>query len=478
MAAADRPRAGADAYDFSHDRIRDVAYEELSPPRRRLLHRRVAAALEQAHAAAPGDVSGQLAAHYEQAGLPDRAARCYWQAVEAARQRFAQRDVIALARRGLALVAQAPNSAEQQNFRLALSIALAGAITATAGILDAEVLDLFTEMQRLATDLGAKVQQYEAQRGLWGCYLNRLWITQACQQASENLVLARELQHPRCLRDAYCNMGLASFELGKFAEAVHFLEQAIAQGVPPETPPLLVFGFELGLEAPFFCASAEYLLGYPVRARRRVDTALATVRGLPDVFTRHITLIFACQAYQIARDFAAVEQTAREMIDLSRRYDLFGVDAEIFLEWSLAQQTYSPDAAARLHRHLEAYETGENYQLTYYLGLAAEAYAITGLHAEALALVDRSLTLVDRSGETFWRAELHRLRGVSLLALGVADGAADLQQALVIARDQGAGLLAMRSAGDLAELWQVQGRHEDARQLVAQVYGEFSADAA
>ena len=166
------------------------------------------------------------------------------------------------------------------------------------------------------------------------------------------------------------------------------------------------------------------------------------------------------------------------MIVLSGRSVLFGVDAEIFLEWSLAQQTHSPDAAARLHRHLEAYESGENYQLTYYLGLAAEAYAITGLHAEALALVDRSLTLVDRSGETFWRAELHRLRGASLLALGANDGAADLQQALVIARDQGAGLLAMRSAGDLARLWQAHGRLEAARQLVAQVYGEFSADAA
>lgn len=449
---------GSDAYDFSHDRIRDVAYGELSPPRRRLLHRRVAEALEQVHAAAPGDVIGQLAAHYEQAGLPDRAVRCYWQAVEAARQRYAQRDVIALARRGLDLLAQTPNSAEWQKVRLALSIALAGAITATAGILDAEVLDLFTTMQRLAVHLGDKVQQYEAQRGLWGCFLNRLWIPQACMQASENLVLARELQHPRCLRDAYCNMGLAAFEVGKFAEAVVFLEQAIAQAVPPATPPLLVFGFELGLDAPFFCASAEFLLGYPARARQRVDTALAHVRDLPDIYTRHMMLIFACQAYQIARDAVAVEQTAREMLDLSRRYDLFGVDAEIFLEWTLAQQTRAPDAAERLNHHLEAYQQGENYQLTYYFGLAAEAYAAAGLHGEALALIDRSLALVERSGETFWRAELHRLRGASLLALGVDDGEADLRRALVIARDQGARLLAMRSADDLARLWQAQGR--------------------
>ena len=47
MEAAHHPGASGDAYDFSHDRLRDVAYAELSRPRRRLLHRRVAEALLQ-----------------------------------------------------------------------------------------------------------------------------------------------------------------------------------------------------------------------------------------------------------------------------------------------------------------------------------------------------------------------------------------------------------------------------------------------
>ena len=64
---------GADAYDFSHDKLREVAYGSLSAARRRLLHRHVAQALETLHAAELDPVSHQVAAHYERAGLPEQA---------------------------------------------------------------------------------------------------------------------------------------------------------------------------------------------------------------------------------------------------------------------------------------------------------------------------------------------------------------------------------------------------------------------
>ena len=64
VAPPHRPRAGADAYDFSHDRIREVAYAALSPARRRRHHLRVARALERA-AAPAGRGERRIAAHYE-----------------------------------------------------------------------------------------------------------------------------------------------------------------------------------------------------------------------------------------------------------------------------------------------------------------------------------------------------------------------------------------------------------------------------
>jgi DNA-binding SARP family transcriptional activator len=95
---------GADTYDFSHDKLREVAYGGMSTARRRLLHRHAAQALEALHAAEPDPVSYQVAAHYEHAGLPEQAVPYYLRAADVARQVYANEEAIALLQRGLTLV--------------------------------------------------------------------------------------------------------------------------------------------------------------------------------------------------------------------------------------------------------------------------------------------------------------------------------------------------------------------------------------
>ncbi len=95
---------GADGYDFTHDKLREVAYASLSAARRRLLHRRVAQALEAVHGAALDPVSGQIATHYELAGLFERAVPYYQQAAEVAHRVYANLDAIRHYRRALALL--------------------------------------------------------------------------------------------------------------------------------------------------------------------------------------------------------------------------------------------------------------------------------------------------------------------------------------------------------------------------------------
>jgi tetratricopeptide (TPR) repeat protein len=85
---------GWHAYDFSHDRIREVTYRSLSAARRSLLHRNVAQAVEQVFAANLDAVSGQVAAHYEQARAPAQAIRFYERAAQAARKVYANADAI------------------------------------------------------------------------------------------------------------------------------------------------------------------------------------------------------------------------------------------------------------------------------------------------------------------------------------------------------------------------------------------------
>lgn len=99
--------SGMDAYDFSHDKLREVAYQSMSSARKRLLHRQVAEALENLSPQALNPISQQLAAHYEQAGLDDKAIVYYLRAAQVARQVFANTDAVNLLQHGLKLSQEA-----------------------------------------------------------------------------------------------------------------------------------------------------------------------------------------------------------------------------------------------------------------------------------------------------------------------------------------------------------------------------------
>jgi DNA-binding SARP family transcriptional activator len=100
---------GPDSYDFSHDKIRQVVYTNLSAARRRLYHLRIAMALTKLHQDDLDPVSSQLAAHYEAAGQFDWAIRHYQQAAELSRRIFANQETQWNLRRAIALLSETGN---------------------------------------------------------------------------------------------------------------------------------------------------------------------------------------------------------------------------------------------------------------------------------------------------------------------------------------------------------------------------------
>ncbi|MFN2230664.1 MAG: AAA family ATPase [Anaerolineae bacterium] len=103
---------GEAGYDFTHDKLREVAYAGLSPVRRRQLHGRLGRALAALHAGDLGPVAAQIANHWDQAGQPAQAIPHYLRAAEAARQIYATGDAIAHYERALALI---PSAARQDS---------------------------------------------------------------------------------------------------------------------------------------------------------------------------------------------------------------------------------------------------------------------------------------------------------------------------------------------------------------------------
>jgi predicted ATPase len=119
--------------------------------------------------------------------------------------------------------------------------------------------------------------------------------------------------------------------------------------------------------------------------------------------------------------------------------------------------------------------TGARLLDTQWLGFLAEAHLQAGKFADSLNVLDRAAETAAATGESHYQAELHRLRGAALAETGDPAAAASwLQQAIDTARSHQAKSLELRAATSLARLWCDQGRHPQAYDLLAPVYGWFT----
>ena len=115
--------------------------------------------------------------------------------------------------------------------------------------------------------------------------------------------------------------------------------------------------------------------------------------------------------------------------------------------------------------------------LPLFQGLLADIEA-EGQSAEgALARIDEALALAQQTGEHWTDAFLHRIRGEILLKRDPANTAPAedaFLTAMAIAQQQKARSFELRASMSLARLWRDQGKPDEARDLLAPVYGWFT----
>ncbi len=113
------------------------------------------------------------------------------------------------------------------------------------------------------------------------------------------------------------------------------------------------------------------------------------------------------------------------------------------------------------------------------LAALAQAQARAGAHTQSLATLDEALATVDDYGDHWYEAELHRLKGELLDKLAAPPSAVEacFRQACTLAHAQHAKGLELRAAMSLGRFWQRQGKREQARRVLAEVYDWFSEGA-
>jgi predicted ATPase len=186
---------------------------------------------------------------------------------------------------------------------------------------------------------------------------------------------------------------------------------------------------------------------------------------------------------QARRSVEAARNLAAELLDLCREqgFALLYAGGLILHGRSLADQGRPDEGIGQMRRGLADWQAaGTVSHRPFHLALLAEALAARGRTQEALDALDEALAVATSSGERFWEAELHRLRGEQLLTRArsgpslPAEAGASFRRSPDVAGRQSARSLELRAATSLSRLWASQDRRAEAREALTAAYGRFT----
>ena len=251
-------------YDFTHDRLREVAYAELQPARRRLLHRRVALALEQVHGPADDSISGQIAAHFRLAGDAQTAIGWYQRAAERALRLFAYQDAITMLETGLSMMRLLPSSPTSVELELELQIRLCTAWASITSYHGKEADVAYARALELCRQVKQTPHLFTVLWGLHEVALYRAEYVESLALARQCLEIATDLGDPGLLLEAHHAIWGPCFFLGDYEQALAHMEIGLAIYDRAEHEPLSVhYGVhDAGSCALYESALALWNMGY------------------------------------------------------------------------------------------------------------------------------------------------------------------------------------------------------------------------
>jgi len=471
---------GANSYDFSHDKLREVAYAEISPPQRRLLHRRIAQAVESAHADDLDAVSGQIAAHYEQAGMVEQAIPYYQRAAAVAQRIYANDDAINLLSRALTLLESLPAGMKRGAQELTLLLALARSLRVARGWAEPELERVLDRAHALSETIGDDVQRWQVLFGLQTLYAVQAKLEKTRYLSGELATLyqrAYGTEPPRLIEIVSTG---ALLHLGHIQEANKRFAAVTADDILEQAQRLEeAQGSNYLLHAWAWQSHALWCLGYPQAALNRCDEAVRLARDLGQPFNQALAAAYLALLMQLCADHATAREHAEEALALASEYraPYYRSWSAILVEYARAWEQPDAENLTRLRDAIAAFTaTGARIRLPYYLSLLARTYLKAGRARDGLAVLDEALDASRTHNERWWDAELHRLRGELLLAGGadVQDVEAALLRSLQIARSQEARSLELRAAISLTRLWRTQRRTGDGRHLLQDLCDWFT----
>jgi predicted ATPase len=461
-------------YRFKHALIQDAAYENLLKSRRQVLHRRIAEALRDQFAAEPE----LLAHHFTQAGLTEAGIEWWGKAGQRSLERSALVEAVAQLQRGLTLVANLPEGVTRIQHELDLQIAFGKAMIATKGYAAPETGEAFDRALSLCEQLDSPPQLVTVLHGQWVRVLLAGDLALARSRAEELLKLGVERNDPVWTVMGCRISGVTCMWLGEFIAAHDYLERGLLLYDPAHRSRYV----ELTVDDPHvmlltYLAWTLLCLGCLDQSRAKRDAAMAEARLLSRAFTLAHALSRATHAEAIVVGPSGALLHADELVSLTEGHsiDFYLAEAMIIQGWCLTMLGQREKGVSQLTRGLAAYRAQGLLQVPMGLTLLADTYRKVQQPQNGLQQLEDAINVTDRTQGRYYEAEMHRVRGEIFLSMHDNSAAeASFHKAINVAQHQSAKTWELRAAMSMARLWRDQGKRDEARELLAPVYGWFT----
>jgi tetratricopeptide (TPR) repeat protein/transcriptional regulator with XRE-family HTH domain len=444
-----REEAEGGVYDFSHDKVREVVYRDISGARRRLLHRAVAETLERRGDGHAHERDAQLAEHYERAQDWPKALRYLVLAAERSQALFAMRDALHWLDRAVALCELHPAALDERQ-RLTI-YERRGAARTHAGQTQGAVADIRRVLSAVRAG-GERERTREALVQLGMAYRRADAYEEATTCLTEALAECRAMNDERHAADTLYHLGTVAWSTGRNHQAIDFHQQAV------EICERAVFSDLVAVQAYHGRGETHYANAEPAAAIACFSRSLELARGIGDKSYESENLMMighACVGTKGLGDYARAQTNLDAALEIARAADL---------QWHLGPTLLGLDhVRACIGRYGEAW-TGMQETLSWLESLQQVRYQLIAhdfighllldldLNELALEHLDRGLALGRDTGITFWRAAIEAHVAVARSRLGQKDAASPLEATVEHTRRTSERYLMVRCIDALAEI--------------------------
>jgi class 3 adenylate cyclase/predicted ATPase len=477
-----------ETYFFKHALVRDAAYSTLLREQRRALHGRIAETLESQFPEVSEKQPELLARHCTEAGQIGKAAALWGKAGLRSAQRSALVEAAEQLRRALDQIATlAPTSALRRE-EIKLQVALITPLLHVGGYAAPETRAaverarlLIEQAEALGEPPEDSVLLFSVLYGFWVANLVAFNGDVMRELAVQFLTLADKQRATGPLMMAHRIMGLSLLHTGDIVDGRGHLDRAITLYDPAEHRPLATrFGQDVGAATLCWKSLAFWLLGYPEAALADTEHALMVAREIGHSATLMYVLNFSAWTHIHCGNYATTNPLVDEFGALKDQTGsvFWGAWGMMQRGCLLALTGKASDAVQTITCGVTAMRsTGTTMWMPLWLSYLARANAEIGQPDDARRRIGEAMAAVETAKERWCEAEVNRIAGeIALLPPepDVAKAEAHFERALAVAREQQAKSWELRAAMSMARLWRDQGNRDEARDLLAPVYGWFT----